>query len=163
MSRRSKEIELLKAARDGDVQKLEVTCLDNDGIGDNESAPNALSVSAACERKACLCLQKILAPHQQKKKGSTSSEGMTYDLAALQDMRMKVMVKHINVDCRDRNGSTPLILAALNGSEVIYICSSFLSFHRRIIHSDWLSVGHKEAVVLLLIYSADIGGRDNQK
>ncbi|XP_062522391.1 caskin-1-like [Corticium candelabrum] len=100
MSKRSKEIELLKAARDGDVEKLE----------------------------------RIFAP-QQKKKGS-AADPTTYDLPTLQNMKMKVRVNHIDVECTDRNGSTPLITAALNG--------------------------HKEAVVLLLIYSADIAARDYQ-
>jgi ankyrin repeat protein len=101
-SRRNKEAELLKAARDGDVEKLE----------------------------------RLVSPFPRKK-SSSSSDGSKYDVATLQNMNMKVQVQHIDVNCADKDGSTPLILAALNG--------------------------RKEAVVLLLIFSADIAKRDKQK
>ncbi len=49
----------------------------------------------------------------------------------------KVQAKGVDVNCRDENGSTPLILAALNG--------------------------HKDVVYTLLRYSASVHGFDKQR
>ena len=38
----------------------------------------------------------------------------------VRDFRMKISLSHINLDCTDHDGSTPLILAVLNGK-----CISF--------------------------------------
>ena len=51
-------------------------------------------------------------------------------------IQTKTESAHVDVDCRDENGSTPLILAALNG--------------------------HKDVVYTLLQYSANVHRKDTQ-
>eukprot|EP00117_Sycon_ciliatum_P016408 scpid57824/ scgid15852/ Ankyrin repeat and sterile alpha motif domain-containing protein 1B len=76
--------------------------------------------------------ERLLYPKQRK----NSAAILQLERADIKDFRMKVSVAHINVDCCDSAGNTPLTLAVLNG--------------------------HRDLAAYFIMHSCDINARDSQ-